>query len=60
MSEIANNQFARRLLEEYGAKAMSVAAHRALAFEKQGDSEQAKTWRRVEEILSQMRGPPQS
>ncbi|MCB1745151.1 MAG: hypothetical protein KDK91_32585 [Gammaproteobacteria bacterium] len=60
MSEIAIDQFARRLYEEYGAKAMSVAAHRAAEYEEKGDAEQARTWRRVEEVLSQMRGPPES
>ena len=60
MNQIAIDQFARRLFEQYGAKAMGIAAHRALEYESKGDTEQAKTWRRVEEVLSEMRGPAES
>lgn len=50
-------EYARQLLAAHGAKAIAEAAHKALAFEKQGDKEQAETWRRVEAALLLMRGP---
>lgn len=51
---------AHHLLETHGAKAVAEAAQKAASFEKGGDEEQAKTWRRVEAVLSEMRGPGQS
>jgi hypothetical protein len=54
------HEYARRLLEAHGAKAIAEAAQKAAACEKQGDKEQAQTWRRVEAALQLMRGPRQS
>ena len=51
------HDYARQLLEAQGFKAIAEAAQKARAFEEQGDSEQAQTWRRVEAALMQMRGP---
>ncbi len=48
---------ARHLFETHGAKAIAEAAQKAVAFEKAGDQAQAKTWRRVEDVLREMRGP---
>jgi hypothetical protein len=53
-------EYARRLLEAHGAKAIAEAAQRAAACEKSGDKERAETWRRVESALLLMRGPRQS
>ena len=50
---------ARHLLETQGAKAIAEAAQKAASFEDAGDEEQAKTWRRVEAVLWEMRGPNQ-
>jgi len=52
--------FARRLFETQGTKAIAEAAQKAVSFEKAGDEEQSKTWRRVEAVLLEMRGPHQS
>ena len=52
--------FAHRLYETQGAKAIAEAAQKAVSFEKAGDVEQSKTWRRVEAALLEMRGPHQS
>ncbi len=52
--------FARRLFETRGPKAIAEAAQKAASFEKAGDKEQSKTWRRVEAVLREMRGPHQS
>jgi hypothetical protein len=51
---------ARHLFETHGAKAIAEAARKAVAFEKAGDAAQAKTWRRVESALLEMRGPRES
>lgn len=51
---------ARHLYETHGPKAIAEAAQKAASFEKTGDEAQAKTWRRVEAILREMRGPRES
>ena len=51
---------ARHLFETQGAKAIAEAAQKAAFFEDAGDEEQAKTWRRVEAVVWEMRGPSQS
>ena len=48
---------ARHLFETLGPKAIAEAAQKAASFEKAGDETQAKTWRRVEAMLWEMRGP---
>jgi hypothetical protein len=55
LSEI--HDYARRLMEAHGPKAIAEAAQNARAFEEQGDTEQAKTWRDIEQALLLMRGP---
>jgi hypothetical protein len=57
MQEIDIFEYARQLLEAHGDKAVAEAAQKACALEKQGDNEEAETWRRVEAALKQMRGP---
>jgi hypothetical protein len=52
--------YARQLLEAHGETATLEAAQKAVAFEKAGDKEQAKTWRQIEAALMLMRGPRQS
>jgi hypothetical protein len=54
------HDYARQLLEAHGAKAVVEAAQKARAFEEQGDSDQAETWRRIEAALKLMRGPHES
>jgi hypothetical protein len=51
------HEFARQLLEAHGTRAVAEAAQRALAYERQGDKEQARTWKRIEAALVLMRGP---
>jgi hypothetical protein len=57
MQEIEIQDYARQLLEAHGDKAVAEAAQKASALEKQGDSEQAQTWRHIEAAIKQMRGP---
>jgi hypothetical protein len=49
-----------QLLEAHGDKAVAEAAQKASALEKQGESEQAETWRHIEAALKFMRGPHES
>ena len=51
---------ARHLFATQGAQAIADAAHKAESFAKAGDTEQAKTWERVEAMLREMRGPRQT
>ena len=57
MQEIEIQDYARQLLEAHGDKAVAEAAQKASALEKQGDSEQAETWRHIEAAMKLMRGP---
>lgn len=52
--------YARQLMETHGPSAIAKAAQRAVECETQGELEQAKTWRSVEDALKIMRGPHQS
>ena len=60
MKITAIDAHARRFYEEYGSKAMAIAAQRARAFEEEGEQGQAQTWRRIEASISEMRGAPES
>jgi hypothetical protein len=60
MQEIDIHDYARQLLEAHGDKAVAEAAQRACMLERQGKSEQADTWRRVEAALKLIRGPHES
>ena len=60
MQEAEVYDYARQLLEAQGYKAIAEAAQKASALEKQGDSEQAETWRHIEAALKLMRGPHES
>jgi hypothetical protein len=52
--------YARQLREAHGFKAIAEAAQKARAFEQQGDTEQAQTWRRIESALKLQQGPHES
>ena len=60
MREIEIHDYARQLLEAHGGKALAEAAHKAFAFEQQGNCEDAAHWRQIEKALRSMRGPHQS
>ena len=60
MQETEVYDYARQLLEAHGDKAVAEAAQKACALEKQGESEQAETWRHIEAALELMRGPHES
>ena len=56
MKESEIHDYARQLMEAHGPVAVAEAAQKASSFEQQGESEQARTWRRVEAALKLMRG----
>jgi hypothetical protein len=60
MQETDIHTYARQLMEMHGTQAIAKAAQRAVECEAQGEPEQAKTWRHVEDALKIMRGPHQS
>ncbi|MDQ8732451.1 hypothetical protein [Bradyrhizobium sp. LHD-71] len=60
MQQVQIHDYARKLMELYGPKAIAEAAQKAADLETQGDLEQAKTWRNIKDALKQMRGPHQS
>jgi hypothetical protein len=49
--------YARKLFETQGEMAIAEAAQKAATFERHGDGEQARMWRRIEAALNLMRGP---
>src|SRR5450759_397204 len=60
MQAIETQEYARQLLETHGDRAVVVAAKKACSFEEKGNSNEAKTWRKIETALKLMRGPRQS
>ena len=60
MQEIDIHDYARQLLEAHGDRAIAEAAQRACDLEKEGNHEQAETWRHIEAALKMMRGPHES
>lgn len=50
-------EHARRLYQAHGDKAVAEAAQKARSLEETGSAEDARTWRRIEEAIKQMRGP---
>jgi hypothetical protein len=57
LGEIYIQDYVRQLFEAHGYKAIAEAAQKASDFEKQGNKEEADTWRRIETVLLGMRGP---
>lgn len=57
MLAVEIQDYARRLMEAQGPKAIAEAAQKARSFEEQGQDEQAMTWRRIELAMLEMRGP---
>jgi hypothetical protein len=57
LTEVEIFDYARRLFEARGAKAIAEAAQKARSFEQQGEGEQARTWRHIEAALRSLRGP---
>lgn len=60
MTEVEIYDYARRLFEAHGAKAIADAAQKASVLEQKGDRQEAETWRHIEAALKLMRGPAAS
>lgn len=60
MQAMETQDYARQLLETHGDNAVVVAAKKACSFEEEGNSEEAKNWRKIEAAIKLMRGPHQS
>lgn len=60
MLETQIHDYARQFLEAHGDKAVAEVAQRACSCEEQGDTKQAKNWRRIEAAMRLMRGPNES
>lgn len=52
--------YAAQLYRELGSRSIAVAARRAVEATEAGKDSDAKTWRKIEEALLNMRGPRQS
>lgn len=50
-------EHARKLYQAHGEKAVVEAAQKAKSLEETGSANDARTWRRIEAALMQMRGP---
>ena len=59
-SEMQIHTIARQMLEKHGGTAIAQAAQNAIACERNGQAEEAKEWRHVEDAMKMMRGPHQS
>ena len=60
LTEVEIFDYARRLFEARGAKAIAETAQKAAILEQQGDDAQARTWRQIELAMRSMRGPAAS
>jgi hypothetical protein len=60
ISEMQIHTIARQMFERHGLQAIAVAAQNALECENQGDTEEAREWRHIEDAMKAMRGPHQS
>jgi hypothetical protein len=57
MQEIDIQDYARRIFDAHGERAIAEAAQRARALEDNGEGEEARTWRHIEAAIKLLRGP---
>lgn len=57
MQAVEIQDYARKLMQSLGPKAIAEAAQRANALEAGGQGDGARDWRRIEKALRQMQGP---
>ena len=60
ISELQIHTIARQMLEKHGFEAIAQAARNAQTCEANGDADEAKEWRHIEDAMKIMRGPHQS
>ena len=59
ISEMQIHTIARQMFEKHGLQAIAQAAQKAVECEKEGDADEAKEWRHIEDAMKMMRGPHQ-
>jgi hypothetical protein len=57
ISETQIHTIARQMIEKHGFEAIAQAAQNALACEGNGEVEEAREWRHIEDAVKIMRGP---
>ena len=57
ISEMQIHTIARQMMEKHGQSAIAQAARNALTYESNGDVEEAREWRHIEDAMKMMRGP---
>jgi hypothetical protein len=57
VAEMQIHTIARQMIEKHGFEAIAQAAQNAQACEGNGDAEEAKEWRHIEDAMKIMRGP---
>ncbi|MCI4678152.1 hypothetical protein K9U39_15065 [Rhodoblastus acidophilus] len=57
MQEMEIQDYARRLFDAHGTKAIAEAAQKASSFEEKGKPDEARTWRQIEAAIKLIRGP---
>jgi hypothetical protein len=60
MSETQIHTIARQMFEKHGPQAIAAAAQKAIECENQGEADEAREWRHIEDAMKMMRGPHQS
>jgi hypothetical protein len=60
MSEVQLHTIARQMLEKHGFAAIAEAAQQARTCESNGQTEEAREWRHIEDAMKIIRGPHQS
>jgi hypothetical protein len=60
ISEMKIHTIARQMLEKHGFEAIAQAAQKAVTCESEGDADEAREWRHIEDAMKMMRGPHQS
>jgi len=60
MERLEVQDYARRLMEAHGTKALVEAAEKVRQFEQQGNLQQAQDWREIQQALMHLRGPSAS
>jgi hypothetical protein len=60
ISEMQIHTIARQMFEKHGLQAIAQAAQHAVECENQGNADEAREWRHVEDAMKAMRGPHQS
>ena len=59
ISETKIHAVARQMFEQFGPQAIAQAARKAQSCESNGENDEAREWRHIEDAMKMMRGPHQ-